>query len=99
MKKKWNVKQHSAFIMTNAVIAASLLLMAVGWLGMCEYHLKMQREKMSTTLRAARLAKEAVDQYTITGQRLLADRQLLAKVNRHRVAVFNGRQKIYEVWG
>ncbi len=85
--------------MANAVIAASLILMAVVWLGMCEYQLKMQREKMSTTLRAARLAKEAVDRYMITGQSSLSDRKMLANVNRHRVIVFDGQQKIYEVRG
>lgn len=99
MIKKLNVKQQSGFIMANAVIAASLILMAVVWLGMCEYQLKMQREKMSTTLRAARLAKEAVDRYMITGQHSLSDRKLLANVNRHRVIVFDGQKKIYEVRG
>lgn len=73
--------------------------MAIVWLGMCEFQLKMQREKMSATLRAARLAKEAVDQYVITGQNSLTEDHLKAKVCHQRVIVRQDGTVIYEVRG
>lgn len=42
-------------------MALVILMMILVWLAVCENQLKVQREKMSTTLRVVRLAKESSD--------------------------------------
>ncbi|WP_295746581.1 hypothetical protein [uncultured Limosilactobacillus sp.] len=90
--------KRSAFILANAVIAATLIVMAVVWLGLCENQLKLQREKMRTSLRAARVAKEATDHAAVDNHRLITtDHDLVATVSREQVVVTQAGKIIYEV--
>lgn len=96
--KKLVAGRKSAFILANGVIAATLIIMAVVWLGLCENQLKMQREKMRTTLRAARLAKEATDHAAVGHRNMMTtDQHLVATVSRQQVVVRQAGKIVYEV--
>lgn len=58
MKKKHKL---NAFVLADSLVALAILMMVLAWLAVCEKQLKVQREKMSTTLRVVRLAKESSD--------------------------------------
>lgn len=99
LKKLRDGSKKSAFILANSIVAACLIVMAVVWLGLCEHQLKMQREKMVTSLKAARVAKEATDHCVVNNldHFLLSDPPFVATVSHDRVVVREGRQTVYEV--
>ena len=97
MKKSMGGKRP-AFILANGVIAATLIIMASDWLGLCEQQLKIQREKMRTSLRAARLAKEATDLAAASHHGVTTtNHHMVATVSRRQVVVKQAGQTIYEV--
>lgn len=99
MKKKHH--KFSAFVLADSLVALSILVMALVWLAMCENQLKVQREKMSNSLRIARLAKESSDGLVVSNKGRFAcrDGSYYVIATQDHVAVRRGRQLVWEVKG
>lgn len=96
--KKRSNKKRGGFVLANGMVALGLIVIALVWLGLCQHQLKFQREKMRTSLRVVRLAKESTDQLITTGhQAVLADGRWVATARPGSVCVRDHSQVVYEV--
>lgn len=94
-----NKKHHkvNAFVLADSLVALTILVMVLTWLAMCENQLKIQREKMSNTLRIVRLAKESSDGLSHHRQRFIRnDYPYKAIATPYRVTVMRGTQVLWE---
>lgn len=95
----WNNK-HNAFALADSMVALFIIVMATTWFLLVESQLAMEHRQSLEKLSAARLAKEAADQYQLNkAPQTITRDNFTAHATVHSVTVLRSGRVLLEVRG
>lgn len=96
----WWRNRRKAFVLADSMVALFIIVMATTWFLLVESQLAMEHRQSLEKLSAARLAKEAADQYQLNKKPQTISRgNLTAHASVHSVTVLRSGRVLLEVRG
>lgn len=94
------LKRSDGFVMADSILALIVISLGITSLLTCQFALSSRQRDLEQRLTAARLAKEASDEYLLHHQPVELTRQgYLATANEDGILVYSGRKVIMRIPG